>query len=185
MHLNLKDTSIGGAIGFEQSFKIATLHLPPLAFFAGVPIVLNNSITLEATGRLISGQNVSGGLNIKSGDVTLGAQYERNVGWDNLSKSDLETEFTRPVIKGGDIKAVLIFPKLKFNSKPYGVKNFAFSTGLETYNTLSYKKEPQEINLDTFQRLVAANNVKFLGIFKSEFSYIYDFPEYNIYLLTY
>ena len=181
VHLNLKDTSIGGAIGFEQSFKIATLHLPPLAFFAGVPIVLNNSITLEATGRLISGQNVSGGLNIKSGDVTLGAQYERNVGWDNLSKSDLETEFTRPVIKGGDIKAVLIFPKLKFNSKPYGVKNFAFSTGLETYNTLSYKKEPQEINLDTFQRLVAAINVKFLGIFKSEFSYIYDFPEYNIY----
>ena len=181
MHLDVKDVSFTGLVGFAHTITLAELELPPLSFFAGVPVVFRNKLSLQATGSVFAGGSISGGMLIDEGNVSLGTQYVRNVGWDNLSQLDLSPTFKRPTFEGSSLGASLIFPKVNFQATPYGVDNFQFFAALQSINSISYDTGTDVLNVGGINRASAGVKASFLGFINSEFSYNYDFLPYTLY----
>jgi len=180
MYLDVKDVELTGVVGFASNVTLATLELPPLTLNVGVPLVMKNSLKLEATGVLTAGETVTGGMVIDQGSATLGSHYIRNLGWENLTHFDMSPEFKRPEITTPTLAATLLFPKVTFESSPYGIDNFQFFTSLSPINSIAYDTGTDQLSISGVTRASIGVKANFLGI-DQEVSYNHEFLPYDLY----
>lgn len=180
VNLSVKDVNLAGAIGYTNTIKLAKLELPPLMLWAGVPIVLKNSINLNLQGKIYAGDAINGEVLLSDGEITLGAEYRKHQGWQNLTEFTGDPEFKRPEKLSPTYHARLYFPLLTFESAPYGSKRLKFFTALSPINTINYEPQQKMISIDGFTRASIGIKAEFFGL-KQEYAYLHEFAPYDVY----
>ncbi|XVJ69809.1 MAG: S-layer homology domain-containing protein [Rhizobacter sp.] len=178
MHLNMKDVKINGLVGLRSFVNLATLELPPIAVWAGVPIVFRNRLRLSASGTVAVGTSLDGGFALPSGSFTVGLDYVRDVGWTNLSATNAQIEFVRPRNISPNYVAAVEFPIVAFDSSPFGFGTLRFTAQAVARNQITYDQNlVNPLTVKMVPRTDVGIYADFFGLLEQSYYYTTYFPE--------
>ncbi len=180
---NVIDFTITGTFNQAVEHRIASIELPPVTINLGIPVVFKNSLKLDMSAAVQIQSTYDAGFSVQNGYVRSGVAYYDSYGWYNISNYDFgDTQPFKPENTSYQFKGNMVFPTVLLESSPYGISAFTFY-GLAELNSITDYKSTRtpSLNIYSYVRCEAGVNAKLWNIIDDNYSYDYNFPQWEFY----